>query len=269
MDLIILKHGQVMRMTTELAHPLLTTTRVFELLTDSMCIATLHGRKPCDLFKDLEQWHGGGVMRPENCVGRISIQLRIVYVAAVVKSFPKGRNESCQSLRQARLLHDRWRHHLSPTPQFIHGTGGERNIQPPAPTVSAATTLKTFGPTDLISPYSVFTGHGQMTWTTTELETPSPNYDTTPREGVSVLDQFNMHRCPTRRVFGGTGLELVACLALSGGLTTGLPQPPCVLGGYDLASGIGFRPSSLESDALTTSYSRPLGNIVYKLLVEN
>ncbi|GFY15251.1 hypothetical protein TNCV_1570621 [Trichonephila clavipes] len=29
-------------------------------------------------------------------------------------SFPKGRNESCQSLIQVRLLHDRWRHHLSP-----------------------------------------------------------------------------------------------------------------------------------------------------------
>ncbi|GFW19840.1 uncharacterized protein TNCV_3561431 [Trichonephila clavipes] len=34
---------------------------------------------------------------------------------------------------------------------------------------------------------------------------------TTPhqREDVSALDRFNVHRCPTRRVFSGTGLELV------------------------------------------------------------
>ncbi|GFW44979.1 hypothetical protein TNCV_4512931 [Trichonephila clavipes] len=40
-------------------------------------------------------------------------------------SFPKGRNESCQSLRHVRLLHNRWRHHLSPPPQFRNGTVGE------------------------------------------------------------------------------------------------------------------------------------------------
>ncbi|GFU99683.1 uncharacterized protein TNCV_3597541 [Trichonephila clavipes] len=28
-------------------------------------------------------------------------------------------------------------------------------------------------------------------------------------EDGSALDRFNMHRCPTRRVFCGTGLELV------------------------------------------------------------
>ncbi|GFV47383.1 uncharacterized protein TNCV_4830391 [Trichonephila clavipes] len=38
-----------------------------------------------------------------------------------------------------------------------------------------------------------------------------PLLTTTPhqREDVSALDRFNEHRCPTRRVFGGTGLELV------------------------------------------------------------
>ncbi|GFW78758.1 uncharacterized protein TNCV_4261811 [Trichonephila clavipes] len=29
------------------------------------------------------------------------------------------------------------------------------------------------------------------------------------REDVSALDRFNVHRCPTRRVFSGTELELV------------------------------------------------------------
>ncbi|GFX62767.1 uncharacterized protein TNCV_3350931 [Trichonephila clavipes] len=60
------------------------------------------------------------------------------------------------SLRQVALLHNRWRHHLFPPPQFRHRTGGERNIfQPPALVVSAATAHKTFGPTDSMSMYSV------------------------------------------------------------------------------------------------------------------
>ncbi|GFS51914.1 uncharacterized protein TNCV_1068951 [Trichonephila clavipes] len=39
----------------------------------------------------------------------------------------------------------------------------------------------------------------------------SPLLTTTPhlREEVSALDRFNVHHCPTRRVFSGTGLELV------------------------------------------------------------
>ncbi|GFV51720.1 uncharacterized protein TNCV_1320761 [Trichonephila clavipes] len=52
--------------------------------------------------------------------------------------------------------------------------------------------------------------HGQVTWTTPELAppllTPTPHQ----REDVSALGRFNVHRCPTRRVFNGIGLELVA-----------------------------------------------------------
>ncbi|GFV42318.1 DUF4817 domain-containing protein [Trichonephila clavipes] len=55
----------------------------------------------------------------------------------------------------------------------------------------------------------VMLNHGQVTWTIPKLASPSPNYHTTPREDVSALDRFNVHRCPTRRVFSGTGLELV------------------------------------------------------------
>ncbi|GFS77452.1 hypothetical protein TNCV_4491321 [Trichonephila clavipes] len=38
-----------------------------------------------------------------------------------------------------------------------------------------------------------------------------PLLTTTPhqREDVSALDRFNVHGCPTRRVFSGTGLELM------------------------------------------------------------
>ncbi|GFV00623.1 uncharacterized protein TNCV_5003721, partial [Trichonephila clavipes] len=48
-----------------------------------------------------------------------------------------------------------------------------------------------------------------MTWTTAELAPHSPNYHTTPTGGLSALDRFNVHRCPTQRVFSGIGLELV------------------------------------------------------------
>ncbi|GFT52845.1 hypothetical protein TNCV_1459701 [Trichonephila clavipes] len=63
-------------------------------------------------------------------------------------------------------------------------------------------------------------------WTTPELASPSSNYVTTPREDVSALDRFSVHRCHIRRVLRGTGLELMRCLPLSDTLTTGLPQPP-------------------------------------------
>ncbi|GFV59190.1 uncharacterized protein TNCV_2339311 [Trichonephila clavipes] len=55
----------------------------------------------------------------------------------------------------------------------------------------------------------VILNHGQVTWTTPELARPSPNYHTVPWEDASALDRFSEHRCPTRRVFSGTGLELV------------------------------------------------------------
>ncbi|GFW99736.1 hypothetical protein TNCV_3419661 [Trichonephila clavipes] len=49
----------------------------------------------------------------------------------------------------------RWRHRLSPPPQFWHGTEGEGNIlQSPC---TRDSTHKTFGPTDLTSTYSVCT----------------------------------------------------------------------------------------------------------------
>ncbi|GFX88001.1 uncharacterized protein TNCV_4374651 [Trichonephila clavipes] len=41
------------------------------------------------------------------------------------------------------------------------------------------------------------------------LLTPTPNQ----REDVLALDRFNVHRCPTRLVFSGTGLELVTSQA--------------------------------------------------------
>ncbi|GFT90184.1 piggyBac transposable element-derived protein 4 [Trichonephila clavipes] len=61
----------------------------------------------------------------------------------------------------------------------------------------------------LLTTDHVILNHGQVTWRTPQLAPRSPNYHTTPREDVSALDRFNVHRCPTRRVFSGTGLEPV------------------------------------------------------------
>ncbi|GFW19176.1 uncharacterized protein TNCV_255031 [Trichonephila clavipes] len=55
----------------------------------------------------------------------------------------------------------------------------------------------------------VILNHGQVTWTTPELAPPLLTTTPHQQEDVSALDRFNVHRCPTRRVFSGTGLEPV------------------------------------------------------------
>ncbi|GFV18108.1 histone-lysine N-methyltransferase SETMAR [Trichonephila clavipes] len=55
----------------------------------------------------------------------------------------------------------------------------------------------------------VILNHGQVTWTTPELAPPLLTTTPHQREDVSPLDRFNVHCCPTRRVFSGTGLKLV------------------------------------------------------------
>ncbi|GFT25491.1 uncharacterized protein TNCV_3173701 [Trichonephila clavipes] len=88
----------------------------------------------------------------------------LLHIQAIWNYFPQAdsqnlvRNGSCQCLRQVGLHYDRWRHHLSPPPQFRCGTGGEGNIlQPPAPVVPATNAHKSFDPTDLMSTYFVCT----------------------------------------------------------------------------------------------------------------
>ncbi|GFY33461.1 uncharacterized protein TNCV_2227301 [Trichonephila clavipes] len=62
---------------------------------------------------------------------------------------------------------------------------------------------------ELLATDHVFLNHGQVMWTTPELAPPLLTITPHEREDVSALDRFSMHRCPTRRVFSGTGLELV------------------------------------------------------------
>ncbi|GFS99554.1 uncharacterized protein TNCV_2802831 [Trichonephila clavipes] len=54
----------------------------------------------------------------------------------------------------------------------------------------------------------VILNHGQVTWTTPQLAPLYPNYHTNGRT-FQFSTALNVHRCPTRRVFSGTGLELV------------------------------------------------------------
>ncbi|GFU31819.1 uncharacterized protein TNCV_1176801 [Trichonephila clavipes] len=77
----------------------------------------------------------------------------------------------------------------------------------------------------LLATDHVILNHGQVTWTTPELAPPLLTTTPHQREDVSALDRFNVHRCPTRRVFSGTGIELMTCLPWLDTLTTGLPQP--------------------------------------------
>ncbi|GFW13578.1 uncharacterized protein TNCV_1210441 [Trichonephila clavipes] len=61
----------------------------------------------------------------------------------------------------------------------------------------------------LLATDHVILNHGQVTWTTPELAPPLLTTTPHQREDVSALDRFSVHRCPTRRVFSGTGIELV------------------------------------------------------------
>ncbi|GFU29331.1 transposable element Tcb2 transposase [Trichonephila clavipes] len=61
----------------------------------------------------------------------------------------------------------------------------------------------------LLATDRVILNHGQVTWTTPELAPPLLTTIPHQWKDVSALDRFNVHRCPTRRVFNGTGLELV------------------------------------------------------------
>ncbi|GFV93532.1 uncharacterized protein TNCV_1988451 [Trichonephila clavipes] len=76
----------------------------------------------------------------------------------------------------------------------------------------------------------VISNHGQVTWTTPEEAPPLLTTTSHQWEDVSALDRFNVYRCPTWRVYSGTGLELVT----------------------RQVSGIESRPFRLEYDALTT-----------------
>ncbi|GFX51972.1 uncharacterized protein TNCV_3063891 [Trichonephila clavipes] len=67
--------------------------------------------------------------------------------------------------------------------------------------------FKTQAARGLLATDHVILNHGQVTWTTPELAPPLLTTTPHQREDVSALDRFNVHRCPTRRVFSGTGLE--------------------------------------------------------------
>ncbi|GFV99705.1 uncharacterized protein TNCV_5080651 [Trichonephila clavipes] len=96
------------------------------------------------------------------------------------------------------------RRHLSPT--LLTSTPRHRkDLEHLLYTEGLQWHLATLG---LLATDHVILNHDQVTWATPEL---APSLLTIPhqREDVSALDRFNMHRCPTRRVFIGTELELM------------------------------------------------------------
>ncbi|GFU17156.1 uncharacterized protein TNCV_1854001 [Trichonephila clavipes] len=56
----------------------------------------------------------------------------------------------------------------------------------------------------LLTTDHVILNHGQVTWTTPEMAPPLLTTTSHQREDVSALDRFNVHRCPTRRVWART-----------------------------------------------------------------
>ncbi|GFX49451.1 hypothetical protein TNCV_3342291 [Trichonephila clavipes] len=60
----------------------------------------------------------------------------------------------------------------------------------------------------------------------TRARTPSPNYHTTPTGGRLNSQQINEHHSLTRRVFNGSGLDLMIWQPQSYTLTTWLPLRP-------------------------------------------
>ncbi|GFT01221.1 uncharacterized protein TNCV_3373401 [Trichonephila clavipes] len=62
---------------------------------------------------------------------------------------------------------------------------------------------------DFLAKNHVILNHGQVTWTTPELAPPFLTTTPHQQEDVSALDRFNVHRCPTRRVFSSIEIELV------------------------------------------------------------
>ncbi|GFU45452.1 uncharacterized protein TNCV_3625721 [Trichonephila clavipes] len=91
-------------------------------------------------------------------------------------------------------------------------SGGQSDAKPSFLSSQAILALiyrPTEGMKGLLATDHVILNHGQVTWTTPELAPPLLTTTPHQREDVSALDRFNVHRCPTRWVFSGTGLEPV------------------------------------------------------------
>ncbi|GFT41871.1 uncharacterized protein TNCV_1667261 [Trichonephila clavipes] len=132
----------------------------------------------------------------------------------------QGNAQICQKkgakypqMKQIKSLPNMLRELSSKVPGLEHTTRLEqhgtriRDHDPSATGTPHRTYTRAFG--------DVLLNHGQVTWTTPELA-PPPLLTTPPhpREDVSALDRFNVHRCNTRQVFSGSGLELVTRQAM-------------------------------------------------------
>ncbi|GFW99228.1 uncharacterized protein TNCV_3009961 [Trichonephila clavipes] len=116
----------------------------------------------------------------------------------------------------------------------------------------------------LLATDHVISNHGQGTWTTPELAPPLLTTTPHQREDVSALDRFNLHRCPTRRVFSGTELELVTRQA-----TIRYPYHSATAADifFEILLGNGVT-TDIPFTHMMSGVSYPKGNRGYKLLVD-
>ncbi|GFX97292.1 uncharacterized protein TNCV_1076631 [Trichonephila clavipes] len=132
--------------------------------------------------------------------------------------------ESCATranpLCNTRWEHKRWR---ECAPNTVHCEKGSRLmlaqlvLNKPCPVQDPDAShseerVYTHATRGLLETDHVILNHGQVTRTTPELAPPLLTTTPHQREDVSAHDRFNVYRCPTRRDFSGTGLELLTCL---------------------------------------------------------
>ncbi|GFV12018.1 integrase catalytic domain-containing protein [Trichonephila clavipes] len=153
---------------------------------------------------------------PYRVIERFSnVNYRVQHVEQLRKRFNTHANRMIPFIKRFSYLHLKNLDDLQPDETEVKGIV-------PGPRYNLRARAATRG---LLATDHVILNHGQVTWTTPELAPPLLTTTPHQREDVSALDRFNVHRCPTRRVFSGTGIELMTCLPWLDTLTTGLPQP--------------------------------------------
>ncbi|GFW63249.1 hypothetical protein TNCV_3476651 [Trichonephila clavipes] len=94
------------------------------------------------------------VIRKIGLLCKIKISLHVIGTPVVGLGLEHHTGDTTNQLGETPRRYDKWRHHLSPPPQFCHGIGDEGNIfQSPALVIQPTS----FGPTDLTSKFSVCT----------------------------------------------------------------------------------------------------------------
>ncbi|GFS95202.1 uncharacterized protein TNCV_2705401 [Trichonephila clavipes] len=141
---------------------------------------------------------------PMVCPARAKTSLGLVQVKfAEVQSFQVGVTWKILHVHHPRYNKSPTASKLEPSTQQNERRSRCRDYVEDSPTEDSPSTR------GLLATDHVILNYCQLTWTTPKLAPPLLTTTPYQREDVSALDRFNMHRCPTRRIFSDTGLELV------------------------------------------------------------